>query len=216
MKHMRHVLLATGLGMVLIATGLVQAAPCQADDPWSEVVANDFKGQGQLVETITEDYYTPLYWEDASEDDIIDYTLPYGDIWFFCGHGDVTYWGLNYLIAEPGEIYGAEIPGLHNQHEFDQMRFAFASACYSGYFSYEWQDLYEGFLNNGAEAYMGWTGSIDSGPASQYVGSFYAYCFLVDPPQNVGQARFNAVEDIEGIDEGDIELRGNTNVSLIP
>lgn len=197
--------------LVLLNGGILNASTPQSDchgiDPFYQLAI--------LVGAYTAEYYDAFFMYNWSENNIIQDSLPFADIWFFSGHGGQTWYGKNYLVAgDDGHIMPEDIPDLHNQHEFDQMRFAYACACQSGDPDWWQNDLPEAFLDNGARAYMGWADKVEYGIAYDFTDWFYYYA--INEAQNVEQAKDNALSQVpEAESEGNIQLFGE-NVNLIP
>lgn len=171
--------------------------------------------------------------EDKSISYQVDYSLPNSDTWYFSGHGARTTWGpynwqINYLEMGPSEGYneyycdecgvsharffGTDVPSLEDQTEFEQMRFAFVNACYSSWSHLYSTTLHEGFINNGAEAYLGWPSWVDTDVASDFAIEFYleaAYNELT-----IEDARNEALKDVSP--NQDPEIYGNENIDLVP
>ncbi len=110
-------------------------------------------------------------------------------------------------------LWGNEIPDLHNQHEFYNMEFAFISCCHS---ASEGQlpwitDLYEGFLQNGCEAYMGWKNTVLNGVARDYEEAFYEKALTSG--YDVEYAKAFAEDEVPSA-EGNIKLFGDGGVRI--
>jgi len=199
---------------------LLQIIPIAKSTPWSDCHGiTPFKEEAELVAEYTSKYYVAWYFEDWSKKDILSYSLPVADIWFFSGHGGKTWYDDPYLVAgDNGKIFGGDIPDLHNQHEFDRMRFAYASACHSahtGFWSWlPWiTNLHDGFINNGARAYMGWEHDVGQGVSYSFTDRFYHYA--IDHGFIVSGAKIYATYDVPAA-EGNIKLFGDGGVTLIP
>lgn len=163
----------------------------------------------------------------------VSWSLPNADVWHFCGHGGVTGWGTPYLVVGGDEdecpscgetssrLFGSDIPQLAGT-EFEQMRFAFANACYSGRYGVFSPSLIKKFVAQGAEAYMGWTTPIGDEDARDFAVVFYGYA--VDQGLSAGDAMNEAYEDVTpkypddwgNLLDAEIRYRGDPNVSLIP
>lgn len=202
--------------MSILLLVLLNGGILNASTPWSDCHGIDpFEEEAEIVEDYTGAYYNAFYLYNWSENNIIQASLPVADIWYFSGHGGQTWYGKNYLVAgDGGHIMPEDIPDLHNQHEFAQMRFAYASACQSGDPDWWQNDLPEAFLDNGARAYMGWADTVAYGIAYDFTDRFYYYA--INAAQNVEQAKANALLKVpEAESEGNIQLFGE-NVNLIP
>jgi len=198
----------------LLLVMLAMAAPIAQAIPWSDCHGIDpFADEAMLVADYTAAYYSASYFHNWCKANILDYSLPYADIWYFSGHGGQTLSGKNYLVAgDDGKIFPEDIPDLNNQHEFDTMRFAYASACYSGDSDWWQNDLPESFLDNGADAYMGWRSTVNGDTAYDFTDRFYYYA--IDDGDRVKTAKENAENDVPAA-AGNIKLFGS-DVSLIP
>lgn len=196
--------------LVVLNGGIANAGPesdCHGIDPFAQAAV--------LVGAYTSAYYDAFFMYNWGENNIIQHSLPVADIWFFSGHGGQTWYGKNYLVAaDGGHIMPEDIPDLHNQHEFPQMRFAYACACQSGDPDWWQNDLPEAFLKRGARAYMGWADLVEYGIAYEFTDWFYYYAINIG--QNVQQAKASALIQVpEAQSEGNIQLFGE-NVNLIP
>lgn len=208
----------TGTTIRAVATALLvtlaMAASTVQAIPWSDCHGIDpFEEEAELVTDYTDVDYAESYYPNWDKDDILDDSLPHVDIWYFSGHGSQTLAGKNYLIAGDDEkIYPADIPDLSDPHEFDTMRFAYASACYSGDSDWWQNDLPESFQENGDEAYMGWRYTVSTDTAYDFTDRFYHYA--IEDCDSVETAKDNAEGDVPAADVN-IRLFGS-DVSLIP
>lgn len=211
----QRIIVAIALGILL--AGLFQIMPLAKATPWSDCHGiTPFKEEADLVVDWTDEYYTAWDLEDWSKNDILHNSLPYADIWYFSGHGGKNWYGNPFLVAGDEEhIFGDQIPDLHDQWDFDRMRFAYASACHSAHTSFwPWvENLHDGFIDNGAEAYMGWDETVLYSTSYSFTDSFYGYAITFGG--TVNWAKEVAEEDVPDA-EGNIHLFGDGSVSLIP
>ena len=85
-------------------------------------------------------------------------------------------WGSNYLVTHFDErICGGDVPSLRDVHDRGCQLFAFGSSCYSGRSSAGWYMLCQGFLDNGAIAYMGYWSTVAGYDAYLFAYWFYYY-----------------------------------------
>ena len=212
----QRIIVAIALGILL--AGLFQIMPLVKATPWSDCLGiTPFKEEADLVVDYTDEYYTAWDLEDWSKYNILHNSLPYADIWYFSGHGGKDWWyGNPFLVAGDEEhIFGDQIPDLHDQWDFDRMRFAYASACHSAHTSFWWwvENLHDGFIDNGAEAYMGWKGNVLYSTTYAFTNRFYHYA--IDYEWWVRMAKILAEGDVPDA-EGKIHLFGEISTSLIP
>lgn len=198
-------ILASGLATIGLA---YQSTPCLAATAYS-VGIDPFQDESDLVETYVNDLYYTIGYGNPAKTTILNYTLPYADIWHFSGHGGQNELGKNYLVAgDSNNIWPGDIPDL-NGSSFPQMRFAFGSACYAGDSDWWQDDLPEAFLDEGAEAYIGWHGSVDGSDSYDFCDVFY---FLTtDAEWSVR----DAADWAEDLTDTNIDCHGD-DVSLIP
>ncbi|MEA2053952.1 MAG: hypothetical protein U9O96_02365 [Candidatus Thermoplasmatota archaeon] len=211
----QRIIVAITLGILL--AGLFQIMPLAKATPWSECHGiTPFKEEADLVVDYTDGYYTAWDLEDWSKYNILYNSLPYADIWYFSGHGGTNWYGNPFLVdGDEEHIFGDQIPDLHDQHEFNRMRFAYASACYSAHTCYwSWvENLHDGFIDNGAEAYMGWDEAVLASTAYSFTDRFYHWA--IDNGLSVIGAMGWAIYDVHDA-EGNIHLFGDGSIYLIP
>jgi hypothetical protein len=169
--------IAVAIMLAVASSGAVAAgtpwAHCHYSDPYDNL--QWVEQEAWEVADILEPTYAAARLYNRSKSWQINVSLPMVDLWHFAGHGGTDWHGNSFLVAGDGAyLYGDEIPDLHDQHEFDCMRFAFGNACYSGCDDGEY-DIYDGFIDNGCEAYLGWTGSVGDYDAYVWATTFYHY-----------------------------------------
>ena len=162
--------------------------------------------------------YTVYVFGDWYKDWIIKYSLPYAIVWHIASHGGFDSLGNNFLLTHYNElIYGQEIPDLTNVHEGGPMYLAFASACYSGH-PRVWSRtymLYQGFLDKGALAYMGYMYTVGDYEAFLFARWFYHYAAGDDGIiHTVGEAKTLAKYMVPAV-KGNIQLYGASNIVIV-
>lgn len=168
--------------LVVASSGVVSAyrpwADCHSSNPGDPYPDLEFVEQeADEVADILHGPYWGWDWHDYSKEMLIDYFLPFSDLFHFTGHGDMNWYGFNWLVTGDGEFLDAyDIPDL-NGHKFDCMRFTFANACLSGRDGTDplpWRkNLHDGFIDNGCEAFLGWDWLISDEGAYEYAILFY-------------------------------------------
>ena len=146
----------------------------------------------------------------------IIYGLNVVDLFHFAGYGGRNWYGQNWLVTgDDQKLYGKDIPDLTVQWTFDCMRFAFANACHSGIDSFwPWvKTLPDGFIGNGAEAYLGWDDTVFDWDAYVYAITFYD--LAITNGWSVAQTR-SVTEDLIGTPGANSVLYGDGSVTLIP
>lgn len=148
---------------------------------------------------------------------IISGSLPVAKIFHMASHGGIDFdwgwlWGSNFLVTHLDErIYGGEVPSLRNVHDRGCQLFTFESSCYSGRSSAGWYMLYQGFLDNGAIAYMGYWS-----PVGDYDAYLFAYWFYyyISRFYTVKESMDLALSQVPGV-SGNIQLYGNGGIFLV-
>ena len=205
--------------MLLSFLGLLIQANMVTSRPWSDCHGiAPFEEEAESVANYTSKYYDAFYFENWPKSDIIEGSLPVADIWYFSGHGGKNWYGKPYLIAgDNKKIYGDDIPYLRYQHEFYEMRFAYASACYSAHTSFwPWvKNLHDGFMEQGAQSYMGWKKSVYYSTSYTFTNRFYDYA--INEMMDVETAKYFAEQDVPAAD-GNIRIfvESGQTVHLIP
>jgi len=168
--------------LVVASSGVVSAykpwADCHSSNPGDPYPVLEFVEQEvDEVADILDGPYWGWDWHDYSKEMLIDYYLPCSDLFHFAGHGDMNWYGFNWLVCGDGEFLDAyDIPDL-NGHKFDSMRFTFANCCLSGRDGtdpFPWRkNLHDGFIDNGCETFLGWDWFIYDEGAYEYAILFY-------------------------------------------
>jgi hypothetical protein len=208
--------IAVAIMLVVVSSVAVAAvtpwAHCHFSDPydnlpWVEQEAWEVKG-------ILEPTYLAAALYNRNKSWHINFSLPTVDLWHFAGHGGTDFWdGDSYVVTGEGaHLYGVEIPDLHDQHEFDCMRFAFANACHSGC---DWgeYDLHDGFIDNGCEAYLGWTIAVNDYDAYVWATTFYDYAINWEQLIYLARIMTNIVTDTPSAYTA---LYGDQYINLLP
>ena len=205
--------------LVVASSGVVSARPwadCHSADPYDD--CDWFEQEADEVADILHNPYYGFDFHDWSKALQIDQSLPDADLWHFAGHGQMNWYGYNWLITGDDEKLGPnDIPDLTDQHTFDYMRFAFANACHSGRDGtgpFWWVDnLHDGFIDNGCEAFFGWNGYVTFEGAYEYAILFYD--LAISYGWTVSHAR-TVTEDLIGTPGSSSHIYGDLGVKLTP
>jgi len=172
-------------------------------------------------EPLGSEYYTVWVLQDWCKQSIVEYSLPYAKVWHMASHGGIDYWGLgnNFLLTHYDEkIYGGDVPDLSNVHGGGAMILAFASACISGASKFwPWQYmLYQGFLDKGALAYMGYKDQVGDYDAYRFAYYFYLYASgdATGYSMSIGDAKSVAEQLVPSVKDN-IQLYGNPYVLIV-
>jgi len=212
------VVIPVAIMLVVASSGAVAAYP-----PFAHLLYCDPYDYLPFVEEEANEVYWIVYPTYASRvcgnypKLCVIYYLDRVDLWHFAGGCEVGFMsGMTLITGDGGRMWGDEIPDLHDQWTFDRMRFAFANADNSGYNTH-YYDLFDGFIDNGCEAYLGWDGIVDDYDAYVWATTFYLYAIDYGSSINLARLMTDIITDMPGTPPGTTSvLYGNGGISLLP